>query len=103
MRRSWRVMSASALVLAAASILFSAYLFTRIQAERERNIRTNCVAQNERHDDAIAALDEVIATAPLSRRARARQGRQSTVFLLEAIVPRRDCDVLVHRQVNPRP
>jgi hypothetical protein len=37
MRRSWRMMSALALVLAASSVLFAAYLFTRVDDATHEN------------------------------------------------------------------
>jgi hypothetical protein len=102
-RRSWRFMSACALLLAAASILMSAFLYTRIQGERERTIRANCQETNRRYDKAITTLDRLIAEAPPERRTRAREGRAGTVLLIDALVPKRDCMAVVKRSVGSPP
>jgi len=47
MRRSWRVMSAVALVLSAASILLSVYLFDRVQANRLETVVTLCQEEDK--------------------------------------------------------
>jgi hypothetical protein len=96
-------MSALALIVAAASMLLSASLYAKIQDERERNIRDGCLATNERNDAAIMRLDELIAEAPPERRARAEAGRAGTVLLIEALVPKRDCDAYVAEQVRRPP
>lgn len=96
-------MSAGALMLAAAAIFMSAYLFTRIQDERENSIRTSCQETNRRYDKTIDTLDRLIAEAPPGRRQRAREGRAGTVLLINALVPKRDCDALVGRSVRPPP
>lgn len=103
MRRSWRFMAAGAFVLAAGAILLSAHLFTRIQDEREKSIRMSCEETNARYDAAIGQLDRLIAQAPPERRARAREGRAGTVLLIDALVPKRDCDRVVDRSVRPPP
>lgn len=90
-----------ALILAAGSVLLSAWLFTRIQDERERSIRTSCQETNRRYDKAIERLDRLIAQAPADRKARAKQNRAGTVSLIDALVPKRDCDALVGRSVGP--
>lgn len=100
MRRSWRVMSALAMLVAATSILLSTVLFVRIQGERERAIRSTCEGTNERHKAAVRTLDELIAKAPPSRRARAKASRDGTVLLIEALVPLRDCERYVREQVG---
>lgn len=103
MRRSWRLLAAVALLLAAGSFLFSAYLYTRIQAERSHNIVSNCRDVNDRHDATIRKLDELVASRPVDERDRARRNRAGTVALLNAIVPKRDCAALVDRQVHRTP
>ena len=75
-------------------------LAVQIQKERIRNIRATCEAQNERHDNTIAQLDELISEAPPERRARARQNRDGTVVLINALVPKRDCRKVV-KQASP--
>jgi hypothetical protein len=102
-RRSWRFMSACALLLAAASILFSAYLYTRIQDERERSIRTSCEETNRRYDKAIARLDTLIRPSPAADRQRPPERRAGTVLLIDALVPKRNCDAAVKRSVGSPP
>jgi hypothetical protein len=58
-RRSWRVMSAFALLLASASILLSAWLFTRVQNERSTSVVTACVRDSNQSRAIIAFLDEL--------------------------------------------
>lgn len=73
---------------------------SQIQAERARNVRSACEAQNARHDNTIRQVDRLIAEAPPSRRARAGAGRAGTVLIIDALAPRRDCDALVKSQVG---
>jgi hypothetical protein len=100
-RRSWRIMSALALMLAAGSMLLSAWLYTTIQDEREKAVRENCEATNQRHDATITQLDRLIVRLPPGpRRDRAEASRAGTVRLIDALAPKRDCESLVHRQVR---
>lgn len=55
MRRSLRILNALALLLAATSILLSAYLYTRIQNERSRALVVLC-EQNSAQSAAIIAF-----------------------------------------------
>lgn len=100
-------MSALGCVLAATSIVISVYLFSKINDERERNVRANCEQINARHDATIRQLDALLAqrlrTASPADRERIEQSRASTVLLINALVPKRDCDRLVSEQVNSRP
>lgn len=86
--------------LAADLAKVAADLARQIQAQRIESIRRNCREQNKRHDRTIAALDLLISKAPPGRRARAKQGRKSTVFLLNAIVPHQNCRALVARSTS---
>jgi hypothetical protein len=70
MRRSWRVMSALALVLAAGSILFTAYLFTRVQNERTRSVVTSCLRDSAKNEAIIAFLEELEARPSTLTKAR---------------------------------
>jgi hypothetical protein len=77
----------------------------QIQAERTRSTLTNCREQNARHDKTIGRLDDLIArTQPLApdRRPRVNPGRNATVFLIDGLVPHRNCARLVARTVNTR-
>lgn len=103
MRRLGFYLALLALVLAAASITLSAYLFTRIQGERERSIRVACQETNRRYDKTIERLDRLIAEAPPGRRQRAREGRAGTVLLIDGLVPKRDCGAVVDRSVGSPP
>lgn len=100
-------MSALGCVLAAASILISVYLFSKINDERERNVRVNCEQTNARHDATIHQLDALIRqraeTATPRERERIDQSRASTVLLIDALTPKRDCDRLVRGQISSRP
>jgi hypothetical protein len=92
MRRAWRVTSALALLLSAASIYLSAALFREVQGSRIEL----CQEGNVRHDRAIEKLDELIAELPPgSRRRRAERSRARTVALIEALVPKRNCEEAV--------
>lgn len=128
MRRSWRIMAALGLLVAAGSIFMSAWLFTRVQQERERSIRASCTETNARHDDALVKLDRLLLARlegpvspaltpavvqrrlrraldplPAARRAEVVRGRTGTVVLIEALVPDRDCERVVERSVQPPP
>lgn len=106
-----RIVILVAAVVISAGLLLGGYLLAnntstntallgRINAERARNVRAACEGQNERHDNTIRQLDRLIAQAPPSRRARANAGRESTVLLIEALAPRRDCAALVRASVD---
>jgi hypothetical protein len=79
----------------------------QIQAERAVNIRRSCEETNARHDGTIAELHSLVAAIPdPARRARAQDGMAGTIALIEALVPKRDCEALVERQVRaerPKP
>ncbi|MEJ7784749.1 MAG: hypothetical protein WKF96_08100 [Solirubrobacteraceae bacterium] len=73
-------------------------LAVAIQESRLDGIRRNCVDQNRRHDATVRTLDSNIAKLPPGdRRTRAKLSRDSTVLLIDALAPRRDCDVVVQR------
>ena len=97
-----------------------------INAERTHNILASCRDTNQRHDDTVAALDRTMlerltgekvplslpdrkvraelaaalkkADPPLRR--QAQQGLVSTVLLIDALSPHRDCAALARRQVD---
>ena len=96
-------MSALALLASAASILFSAWLFARVQEERASATREACQGTNDRQDETKAALDELISRLPPERRARAEQRQRGTVLLIEALAPKRDCERVVQRNVGSPP
>jgi hypothetical protein len=77
--------------------------FEQVQAERQRNVFTNCQDINRRHHHTIAQLDAGIrATIRLhpERARRLRESRKFTVLLIQALVPERDCEALARRQVS---
>lgn len=64
----------------------------RIQESRRDAVIISCRQQNERHDRTIRQLDRNIAGLPRGpERLRARQRRDSTVSLIDALVPKTDC------------
>ena len=95
------------LVLAGAATLYAAStnrgdaraardFAVQIDKERRRTIRASCEDSNARHDGTIKQLDKIIAELPRGeRRTRARQNHDGTVLLIDALVPKRDCDAVV--------
>lgn len=77
----------------------------RIQASRRDSILISCRQTNERHDRTIRTLDRLlaarVATANASERRRLRESRTSTVLLIEALAPKRDCRRLADRLITP--
>jgi hypothetical protein len=97
---AWKWLTIMALVLAAVACLVAGLLYARINTERERNIVRACQETNARHDHTIAELDKLIAKVPAARRKRAQESRTGTVYLIDALVPVRDCAALVRLQVK---
>ena len=76
-------------------------LTREIQAERARSVRDGCEAQNQRHDGTIKTLNRLIDKLPSGpQRERAIHNRDSTVVLIEALVPKRDCEAQVRATVG---
>jgi hypothetical protein len=66
-----------------------------IQANRVEFITQECEDVNTRHDNTIAALDAVLKQAIKDhpeRAERIEESRASTILLINALVPVRDCD-----------
>jgi hypothetical protein len=101
------VLAGTALVLSLSSnrdrAVSAQTLAEQIQKERVRNIRATCEMQNARHDKTIVQLDELIRDAPPGRRERAVQNRAGTALLIDALVPKRDCDRVVKQQAVATP
>lgn len=100
---AWLFAGVSVVVLLAAiliSLNTMANATQQINAERERNIRAACEAQNKRNHNTIQQLDALIAKAPPERRERAAASRPGTVLLINALAPRRDCEALVRSQID---
>ena len=78
-----------------------AQLAQQIQDERAANTLRACRDVNQRHDDTIRALDELLKRAGRSAsREQVERSRASTVLLIDALAPKRDCKRLVARQVG---
>lgn len=97
-----KAMTASAMVLAAASILFSVVLYGQVQDERSRAALLSCRESNMRNHDTKRRLD--VGYAVMRKRAPAQgkqleESRAFTVLLIDALQPRRDCAVLVKDRV----
>lgn len=76
-------------------------LVTQIQQSRAASVRLTCQEQNARHDRTIATLDQVIGKLPPgTERDRAARNRQSTILLIDALAPKRDCEAWVRRLVG---
>lgn len=89
--RVWGWLRFAAFVGLAAAV---AYGFHLIQDSRHDVIVRACREQNVKHDAAIANLDRLIADIPPGtlRRLRAERGRAGTITLIDALVPKRDCE-----------
>ena len=100
----WRLVAVAGALLACLSILLTALLYVQVQDERARNIFNNCRETNDRHVNTVRELDGIyedrLRTANPAERARLKQGRDSTVLLIKAFLPIRDCRALVGRQVD---
>jgi hypothetical protein len=69
-----------------------------IQDSRVAFTAESCRQQNMRHDVTIRKLDQLIADLPPgTQKRRARRGRESTVALIDALAPERDCRAVVRR------
>lgn len=103
MTRAWKIMAAAGMLLAGVAIFLSVLLYVTIQEDREASIRRSCVESNERYDDTLARVDKLIAEMPDgARKRRAEANRASTLFFIEGLVPKRDCERVVDRQLHPR-
>lgn len=95
MRRGWGFMSHLGVILAALSMMLSAYLFRYVQLSRERSVITSCQETNERHDATLLEVKrqiELLEEAGDPRAKRARAGLAATVALVEQMLPRRNCE-----------
>lgn len=75
-----------------------------IQDSRVQSILTSCRESNDRNRRTITTLDRLLAarirTATPEQARRLRASRASTVLLIQALAPRRDCAARV-RQLTP--
>jgi cytochrome c-type biogenesis protein CcmH/NrfG len=92
------IVGAALVVLFVGGALLIARTYTLaedIQANRVEFIRQECRDVNQRHDNTIMALDAVLEQAIRDHPERAEriaESRASTVLLINALVPVRDCD-----------
>jgi formaldehyde-activating enzyme involved in methanogenesis len=92
------IVAAALVVLFVGGALLIARTYTLaedIQQNRVSFIRDECEDVNQRHDNTIAALDAVLKQAiedHPERAERIEESRTSTVLLINALVPVRDCD-----------
>ena len=93
MRRSWRVMSAFALVLAAASLLWSAWLFTRVQHERTASLVRACQRDSAQSMAIIEFLDELGSRPQTLNKARE----------FFPVLTREQCEQRAREAVGPPP
>ena len=78
---------------------------TDIQRSRAESIRTSCLAQNRRHDEALRTLNQIVQdrlpkVTPFERR-RLIASQATTATLIESLVPHQNCDRIVARFVKP--
>lgn len=73
-------------------------LIVAIQHQRAEVTYTSCLDQNDRHDQTIERLDQLLDKAVAANPAAAeqiRRTRSSTVFLIEALAPHQKCKQIV--------
>lgn len=76
----------------------------RIQQERRHAIRDNCEDINARHERTVERLRVLAAKAPHQPgQPPRREALRNTITLIDALVPKRDCAVLVEQAVGPIP
>lgn len=78
-----------------------------IQRSRAENVRSACLEQNARNRASLSALDTVLAKAGVGagreRKEQLRQSRESTALLINALAPRRNCELRVKQLVGASP
>lgn len=92
-RRAWRTMSALAMLLAAASMLLSAWLFTRVQDERTNSLVSACMRESSRSAATIEFLNELGSRPATLEKAR-------TFF---PVLTREQCEARARLSVGPPP
>lgn len=73
-----------------------------IQQQRKDSIERSCNDQNKRHDDTINAFDTVADAAVKTNPSRAKEIRASVkanLLIINAVVPKQNCDLLVTSSV----
>lgn len=73
----------------------AAALAREVADQRRESIRGSCEDSNTRHDRTIATLDRLLRRVPPAERQQARARRASTILLIDALAPKRDCEKVV--------
>lgn len=78
-------------------------LVHEVATERREAILQNCIAQNQRHDNTIAILNQTVAqyeqTHPNSKNSRQlRTSVRQNVALINALAPKQNCQALANHQ-----
>lgn len=93
----------------ALGFVFFVIAFQAIQHSRQETVRRACLESNARHDNTIAALDDLIAGKPATidgklfqlppgrARAQAAASRPFTVLLIGQLSPKTDCSARAKR------
>lgn len=85
----------AALLLTAAALGLCVYAIIQTQDERAASILRECNAQNARHSATVAELKSIVARAeakaPPVRRGQIEASVSSTLLLIDALAPYRDC------------
>jgi hypothetical protein len=72
-------------------------LAAEIQQSRIESVLISCREQNQKHDATIETLDSVLDSArqgaSSERREQIDRSRQSTVLLIDALAPKRGCEL----------
>lgn len=88
-------------------ILAEFVVATRVKTEdvissRRQAVLIGCMEANARHDATIDAVDKLIAKLPPGPQRRRAMGRRAnTVFLINALAPKRDCVKYAERLTRP--
>jgi len=75
----------------------------QIQQERYQQTYDQCAAQNARHDNTLAALDQILGQAEKKQpkqAARIAASKAPTVLLINSLAPKHDCTVIAHMAVR---
>ena len=68
-----------------------------LQDQRRTSISTSCHLQNQRHDNTIAKLNQIVRQDPHPEN---RRGIEATIALIDALVPISDCKALVKKSTG---
>lgn len=75
----------------------------KIQTQRYQVLLTNCLDQNERHNNVVQRIDDAVSVIPPPERERAEEKSKPFRLILDAAVPYRDdCPGYAHRRLKGR-